>query len=103
MLYSKKTKFLIITVVRTLDTNIVLVYIFRTRDIFHRPVLATRTHIHMLMKPGMLVIWCEWGERTAGAEFHLRTQVVTHHLSVILSGNTETEAETRYFENHTIC
>lgn len=55
----------------------------------------------MLIKPGVLVIWRQWGERTAGAEFHLRTQAVTHHLLVILSGNTKTEAQSGYLEINT--
>jgi hypothetical protein len=48
------------------------------------------------MKPGVLVIWRQWGERTAEAEFHLRTQAVTQHLPIILSGNTKTEEQTHY-------
>jgi hypothetical protein len=54
------------------------------------------------MKPGVLVIWRQWGKRTAGAEFHLLTQAVTHHLPIILSGNTKTEAQTGYLEIITV-
>jgi len=41
------------------------------------------------MKPGVLVIWREWGEGSAGAEFHLRTQAVTQHLLLFASGITQ--------------